>query len=88
MYLLPYLFFGRESINFNHDWKFIKDDPVNAYQISFDDSNWNPVQIPHDWAIEEGFDIRLPANTGKLPWKGVGWYRKHFDISSEYFILS
>ena len=27
-------------------------------------------------------DLRRPANTGMLPFDGVGWYRKKFDISS------
>jgi beta-galactosidase len=23
----------------------------------------------------------LPNSTGKLPWPGIGWYRKHFNVS-------
>jgi beta-galactosidase len=51
--------------------------PSNA---SFDDSQWRQLNVPHDWAIEGPFRYDLPGNTGKLPWKGIGWYRKHFTM--------
>lgn len=34
------------------------------------------VAIPHDWAIAGPFDPNGDGNTGKLPWKGAGTYRK------------
>ena len=37
--------------------------------------------MPHDWAIAGPFEPRGNANTGKLPWKGVGWYCKTFTVS-------
>ncbi|HEY3762344.1 MAG TPA: beta-galactosidase GalB [Verrucomicrobiae bacterium] len=46
----------------------------------FDDSAWQQVTLPHDWAIAGPFDINAPGETGKLPWEGVGWYRKHFTV--------
>ena len=45
---------------------------------TFDDSTWRSLSIPHDWGIEGDFDQSRPGSTGKLPWEGVGWYRKHF----------
>ncbi len=36
--------------------------------------------LPHDWAIEGPFSDTLENNTGLLPWKGIGWYRKHFIV--------
>jgi beta-galactosidase len=74
---------ARETINFNSGWKFFMGDPDNAEAVDFDDSGWVGVNLPHDWAISGPFDHNLPANTGKLPWKGVGWYRKHFDLKPE-----
>lgn len=74
---------GRSEINFNSDWKFIKDDPENAKEIDFDDSDWRSLNLPHDWAIEGPFDITRPPTTGKLPFEGVGWYRKHFNVDAE-----
>ena len=38
------------------------------------------LDVPHDWGIEGPFRDDLPGDTGKLPWKGIGWYRKHFNV--------
>ena len=42
------------------------------------------VQLPHDWAIESPFLEAEPNETGKLPWNGWGWYRKHFDVPADF----
>jgi beta-galactosidase len=47
---------------------------------NFDDKSWRRLDLPHDWGIEGPFKQELPGETGKLPWSGVGWYRKHFAI--------
>lgn len=69
--------------NFNNNWKFSKGNPANAQTVNFDDSSWENVKIPHDWAIEGPFDPNGNGGTGKLPWKGEGWYRKSFDVKAE-----
>ena len=52
----------------------------NAQQTDFDDHDWRQLNLPHDWGIEGPFDQDYPGETGKLPWWGVGWYRKHFTV--------
>ena len=52
-------------------------------QPGFDDSGWRKLNLPHDWGVEGGFDPQLPGATGRLPWAGVGWYRKHFSVPAE-----
>jgi beta-galactosidase len=47
---------------------------------SFDDSQWRRLNLPHDWGIEGPFKQEYPGETGKLPWWGVAWYRKHLEI--------
>jgi beta-galactosidase len=49
---------------------------------NFDDSQWRLLNLPHDWGIEGPFKQEYPGDTGKLPWWGVGWYRKHLTIPS------
>ncbi len=49
----------------------------------FDDGAWRKLDLPHDWGIEGPFKQEYPGDTGKLPWWGVGWYRKHFNIPAE-----
>jgi beta-galactosidase len=81
---------SRES--FNQGWKFVKyfnasgeaattdKEPENLQLPSVNDNNWRSLDLPHDWAIEGPFSDTLENNTGLLPWKGIGWYRKHFTI--------
>ncbi|HRJ31622.1 MAG TPA: glycoside hydrolase family 2 TIM barrel-domain containing protein [Cyclobacteriaceae bacterium] len=66
------------------DWKFAKGNHENAAQKGFDDSGWESVVIPHDWAIEGPFIKDGDGNTGKLPWKGEGWYRKKMNLPEHY----
>ena len=51
-----------------------------ATRANYDDSSWRVLDLPHDWGVEGDFDIDLPGETGKLPWAGVGWYRKNFNV--------
>ncbi len=53
---------------------------VACTQPGFDDAGWRHLNLPHDWGIEGPFKQEYPGETGKLPWWGVGWYRKHFDV--------
>jgi beta-galactosidase len=53
---------------------------VSYVRPDFDDSAWRKINLPHDWAIEGPFSYKLPGETGKLPWTGVGWYRKTFTV--------
>lgn len=46
----------------------------------FDDSNWRELNLPHDCAVEEPFNIDYEGPTGKLPYWGIRWYRKSFDL--------
>jgi beta-galactosidase len=82
---------SRES--FNQGWKFIKyfnastdmatsdKEPEGLQLPAFNDSNWRTLDLPHDWAIEGPFSDTLENDTGLLPWKGIGWYRKHFSLN-------
>ena len=82
---------SRES--FNQGWKFVKyfnasndavttdKEPENLQLPTVNDNNWRSLDLPHDWAIEGPFSDTLENNTGLLPWKGIGWYRKHFSVN-------
>ncbi len=50
-------------------------------QRDFDDSDWQAVTLPHDWAIAGPFLADGPyGGMGRLPSWGVGWYRRTLDI--------
>ena len=78
-------------LDFGQDWKFVlvnpngTNDPTgayqNAYQPGFDDSSWQVLDVPHDWAIYLT-PVDLPntsSSTGFLQ-TGLAWYRKHFTL--------
>jgi beta-galactosidase len=58
-----------------------------AGNIAFDDSEWRPLDLPHDWAIELPFQ-NDPALSSKgyyplgrtYPATSVGWYRRVFEL--------
>jgi beta-galactosidase len=53
---------------------------ISYAQSGFDDSQWRLLNLPHDWGIEGPFKQEYPGETGKLPWWGVAWYRKHLEF--------
>lgn len=75
---------NREVSVLQTGWKFHQGENKDASRINYDDSEWEEVRVPHDWAISGPFDPELPGNTGKLPWKGVGWYRNIIQIPENY----
>ena len=53
-------------------------------QKDFDDSGWERVNLPHDWAIKgpfyDGDKPEVGGGMGRLPVQGVGWYRNKISI--------
>ena len=49
----------------------------------FEDSAWRLLNLPHDWGVEGRFKQELAGSTGRLPWAGIGWYRKRFTVPRE-----
>lgn len=89
--ITPVLRMGSENtISFDDDWLFARfgqqadgyiiPEPAGLEVSSYDDSKWRKLNLPHDWAIEGPFRIDLAGETGKLPYRGIGWYRKHFTV--------
>ena len=62
---------------FNFDWKFNPGKTENAYSVSFDDSNWRELDLPHDFQIEQAWDKSASGGRG-FKTMGEGWYRKLF----------
>ena len=70
---------------FSNDWKFQLGNIDNAQSVDMDDSNWRALDLPHDWSIEGQIDQSNPtSNDGGYFPAGIGWYRKAFDVPSEW----
>lgn len=91
---------GQRDRNFNEGWKFVKDSvPVDKASAltpenpAFNDTEWQAVDLPHDWSIQRSdtlnnedhvgpFTKSAPGATSTGYTKGgTGWYRKHFNLS-------
>jgi Beta-galactosidase/beta-glucuronidase len=71
----------RTTSNFCKEWRFHLGDAAQAQEMTFDDSQWRQLNLPHDWSVEGEFNEKNPATTGggALP-GGIGWYRKTFTM--------
>ena len=74
---------GECDVALAEGWRFARDvsQVADWSAEALDDSAWERVRVPHDWAIAGPFLRDEPSGmTGRLPWKGVGWYRLAFDV--------
>jgi len=71
--------YARERVDFDFDWQFILDDNAAYSEVGVDDSQWQSVQLPHDWNITQDFDLEIGGHAAYLP-EGIGWYRKTFSL--------
>ena len=72
----------RRDISLNSNWYSIATSgdkllPANSYQSSIN-SNWEKVNIPHNWDQYEGYRRLLHGNR-----HGDSWYRKTFSITQK-----
>ena len=62
------------------------DQPANVTfaQPSFDDSAWESLNLPHDWAVNgpfyTGANAVIGGGMGRLPIQGIAWYRRKFTV--------
>jgi beta-galactosidase len=73
----------RQHLLVDYQWRFAQSDVTGADKLEFDDSRWRELNLPHDWSVEGEFkeDAPTKGSGGYLP-TGIGWYRKHFHLSS------
>jgi beta-galactosidase len=76
----------RLTLNFNPNWKFLKDDPAGASAPGFDDHGWTTVSTPHTYNDTDTFDhFALPGLHGEQnQWSGRTWYRKTFTLPDSF----
>jgi beta-galactosidase len=74
----------RKVEKFTSEWKFTLGDAEGAWQKEFDDSQWEILDLPHDWSITEPYKPDNPGGHGtSFMIGGIGWYRKTFTIPED-----
>ncbi|MGN6366807.1 MAG: sugar-binding domain-containing protein [Phycisphaerae bacterium] len=74
----------RARIDFNANWKFIRQDVPGAENPTFDDSKWETVSTPHTYNDTDTFNKIISHGGGQQgAYTGPAWYRKHFNIQPE-----
>jgi beta-galactosidase len=78
---------------FDASWKFFKGDVRDGETLNVKDAAWRPVELPHDWSIED-LPNQSDSVIGPFSKKSLGttataytvggtaWYRKHFRLRS------
>jgi beta-galactosidase len=67
---------GRRLVNLDPGWRFLAGDDARAQESGFDDSSWQPVDLPHTWNGLDGQD------GGGNYRRGAGWYRRHLALDA------
>jgi beta-galactosidase len=71
-------------MNFNLNWKFIRENVPGAEAPGFDDSAWTTVSLPHSFNEVDSFRKIISHSWGDLgTYKGQVWYRKHFKLPAK-----
>jgi beta-galactosidase len=72
---------------FDSNWRFHRGGALSAEKVSFDDSKWRAIDLPHDWSIENLPGTDSPFNrdalsqvNGGFTTGGTSWYRKSFVL--------
>lgn len=81
---------GTRDRAFDSGWLFHRGDAAGAEVPAFDDADWRPLDLPHDWSIEDapppvdrGPELVLaPASWKFAPGDDIAWAATDFDDSS------
>ena len=65
---------------FDDEWKFHLGELTDAADVTFDDSGWKSLDLPHDWSIELPFSNESGEIATGHTVGGIGWYRKIFTL--------
>jgi len=85
-FLFPIIGMSAQTLNFNPDWRFIREDVAGAEAVNFEDAGWKQVSAPHTYNDVDTFDDWSPAgHKGEMnQWGGKTWYRKHFKAPESW----
>ena len=76
-------YMNTQILNLHDRCRFHLGDVPDAWQAWFDDSDWDEVNLPHDWSVSQPFSREYSSGTGYLA-GGIGWYRIHITPKEEW----
>jgi hypothetical protein len=65
----------RTEYNFNGQWRLHVGDGDGFQDSDYDDSQWEPVSLPHAWNEDDAYSVEIHDHS-----TGVAWYRKRFVL--------
>ena len=72
--VLSALLYSRDDSRLDSGWRFKPGEIAGAEQPQFDDHDWQPVVLPHNWGWQE-------AQKGEDYYRGPGWYRRVLELA-------
>lgn len=76
---------SRETLPWDAGWTFHPGDAPGAETPGWNDQDWRPLTLPHDWSIEGATNPNeSTAGGGGFFPTGTGWYRKHFSAPADW----
>jgi beta-galactosidase len=81
MAAVPVFAAGRVDTVIDGQWRFSyfgSNAGAGTEAVSFNDSAWTTLDLPHTWNVFDGQD------GGGNYARGFGWYRKHYTVDSQY----
>ena len=74
----------RAKLNFDLNWKFVRQDVPGAEAPGLDDSAWTTISTPHTFNDVDSFRQIISHGGGdRGTYKGLAWYRKHFKLPAK-----
>ena len=66
----------RVRYTINNNWEFFSDNLTEAEKQNFQDRDWQKINLPHTWNVEDTFDDEPGYR------RGISWYRRELQLSS------
>ncbi|MET6757270.1 glycoside hydrolase family 2 TIM barrel-domain containing protein [Pseudoalteromonas sp. NCIMB_1079] len=78
------------SPDINLDWRFHLGDVKQGSDVNLDVTNWQKIQLPHDWSIKDIGSSNSPFDKNSIDQYdtgytkgGIAWYRKEIELNSQ-----
>lgn len=73
----------KQQIYLTKNWRFHLGDIPESFSKTYQDVDWEKVEIPHDWSIKQPFSTEHSSGTGYVT-GGIGWYRCSFFLDEQF----